>query len=158
MALRNRQPLLAAPSAGTQTLTPSLFTDANTFFAPTVAAGAVTLTPSLFTNSNTFFAPTVSQAGSPQTLTPSLFTNANTFFAPTVAAGAVTLTPSLFTNVNTFFAPTVSQGVQPDADAQPLRQRQHLLQPDRLGCGNGAGCGPHPSRHVMGTQDPYGAA
>lgn len=115
-------------SAGAN-LTPALFTNTQTFHAPTVTVGAVTLTPSLFTNSQTFFAPTVSVE---QFLTPSLFTNSQTFhtpavaavltaslftnsqsfFSPTVAPGAVTLTPSLFTNAQTFFSPTVAQPVQ----------------------------------------------
>lgn len=94
---------------GAQTLTPSLFTNSNTFYAPTVAPGSVTLTPGLFTSAPTFYAATVSQGGT-QTLTPSLFTNTNTFYSPTVTPGAVTLTPSLFTNSSTFYAATVTRG------------------------------------------------
>ena len=45
------------------------------------AAGSGALFPSLFTNTNTFFAPTVV---GPRELTPALFTNTNSFFAPTV--------------------------------------------------------------------------
>jgi len=92
-----------------QTLTPSLFTNDNTFYAPTVTVGSVTLTPSLFSNTNTFYAATVSQ-GAPQDLTASLFTNSQTFYAPTVTRGTVTLTPSLFTNSQTFYGPTVTRG------------------------------------------------
>ena len=97
--------------AGSQTLTPSLFTNTQTFYAPTVAPGARTLTPTLFTNTQTFYAPTVANASGPQTLTPSLFTNAQTFYAPTVSitGGVQTLTPALFTNSQTFYAATVSQ-------------------------------------------------
>src|SRR6478609_7941877 len=61
-------------NAGTQTLTPSLYSDADTFFAPTVTPGAVALTPSLYSDADTFFAPT---ALSTYPLTPSLFTNNN---------------------------------------------------------------------------------
>lgn len=45
--------------SATQTLTPSLFSDGDTFHAPTVTGGAVVLTPSLLTNTNTFYAPVV---------------------------------------------------------------------------------------------------
>lgn len=87
-------------------LTPSLFTNTQTFHAPTVAPGAVTLTPDLFTNSQTFHSPTV--AGGATELTPSLFTNSQTFYGPTVAPGTVTLTPTLFANSQIFYAPTIS--------------------------------------------------
>lgn len=94
-----------ASASAAQSITPSLFTNTNTFFAPTVSAGAVGLTPGLFTNSNSFPAPTVLSSCD---LAPGLFSNSNTFFAPTVSPGAVNLAPSLFTNSNTFYAPTVS--------------------------------------------------
>lgn len=98
----------ATTIAATQTLTPSLFTNSQTFYTPTVTAGTTTLTPSLFTNSQTFYSPTVT-AGS-VTLTPSLFTNSQTFYAPTITPGAVTLTPALFTNNQTFYSPVVTPG------------------------------------------------
>jgi len=66
------------------------------------------LTPSLFSNQNTFYSATITTGA--VTLTPSLFANANTFYAPTVAAGAVNLTPGLFANGNTFYGPTVTVG------------------------------------------------
>lgn len=90
---------------GAVALTPSLFSNSNSFFTQTVTPGAVALTPSLYTNSNTFFTQTVSAS---YTITPSLFTNSNSFFTHTVTAGAVNLAPSLFTNTNTFYSPTVS--------------------------------------------------
>lgn len=40
----------------TQTLYPTLFTNTNTFYSPTITPGSVTLSPSLFTNTNTFYA------------------------------------------------------------------------------------------------------
>jgi len=73
--------------AGSQALTPSLFSDADTFYTPVVGRGAVTLAPSLFSDTDTFFAPTVTQSGT-QTLTPSLYVNENTFFGATVSGGA----------------------------------------------------------------------
>lgn len=94
--------------AATQTLLPSLVTNSQTFFVPTVTPGAVTLSPSLVTNSQTFYAPTVTPGA--VALTPNLFTNSNSFFAPTVTPGAVTLSPSLVTNSQTFYAPTVTPG------------------------------------------------
>ena len=115
----------------TQTLTPSLFTNSNTFFAPTVSAGktltpslftnssaffaavvtaSITLTPSLYADTDTFYSPTVSQSGGAQTLTPSLFVNGNTFYAPTVTRGAITLTPSLYADADVFYSATVTPG------------------------------------------------
>jgi hypothetical protein len=90
-----------------QTLTPSLFQNANTFFTHTVTPGAVNLSPSLFTNSNGFFTQTVASA---YALTPALFTNANSFFTHVVTPGAVNLSPSLFTNSNSFYTHTVTPG------------------------------------------------
>lgn len=115
-------------ASSTQTLTPSLFTNSNSFFAHTVAPGAVALTPSLFTNSNSFFTQTVTPGAvalipslytnsntfftqtvsASYNLAPPLFTNSNSFFTHTVTAGAVNLAPSLFSNSNTFFSPVVS--------------------------------------------------
>jgi hypothetical protein len=68
-----------------------------------------TLTPSLYTNDQTFFSPTVTQSGATQTLTPGLYTNDQTFYAPTVSTGAVTITPDLFTNTQSFYSPTIVQ-------------------------------------------------
>lgn len=51
--------------------------------------GTQTLTPSLFTNNQTFYAPSVSN-GTPQILAPGLLTNAQTFYAPSVALRGVT--------------------------------------------------------------------
>lgn len=93
---------------GAVTLTPGLYSNANAFYAPTVSAGAVTLTPARYDNAQAFYAPTVS-AGS-TTLAVSLYSNANAFYSATVSPGAVTLTPALFTNSNSFYAPTVSAG------------------------------------------------
>ena len=90
-----------------QTLTPSLYTNTNTFFAATVtlAGPTQTLTPALYTNTNTFYAATVSASN---TLTPALYTNTNTFYDATVAGGVVTLEPDLYTNTNVFYSPTAA--------------------------------------------------
>jgi hypothetical protein len=94
-------------SPPTQGLTPSLFTNSQTFHAPTVAPGSVDLTPSLHTNAQTFHSPTVAAT---YDLTPALHVNAQTFHASTVAPGSVDLTPSLHSNAQTFYAPAVAPG------------------------------------------------
>lgn len=99
-------------ASGDQSLTPSLFTNSQTFYSPTVSS-TYGLTPSLFTNSQTFYAPTA-LAISP--LAPSLFTNSQTFYSATVTPGSVDLSPSLFTNGQTFYSATVGStyGLTPD--------------------------------------------
>ena len=128
--------------SGSQTLTPSLYSNTQTFYAPALAAGAVAISPSLYSNSPTFYAPTVSIAGGPQQLTASRFDNTPVFYAPTLAPGAVTVTTSLynnsqtfysltltasktlsaalFTNAPTFYAPIVSLGSGPQVISPPL--------------------------------------
>jgi len=95
------------PAAGgggsSQGLTPSLFTNSQSFFAPTVAT-TYGLTPNVVINSNSFFGPTATTA---YTLAPSLVSNSNSFFGPTASATYV-LTPGLVTNSGSFFGPTVS--------------------------------------------------
>jgi len=49
-----------------------------------------TLTPSLLTNSQTFYSPTVTGGAAPQILAPGLLTNAQTFYGATVALPGVT--------------------------------------------------------------------
>lgn len=117
------------PATGGQTLAPTLLTNSQSFYAPTVTRGAVSLAPSLFTNTQTFYAATVSRGAvalSPSlltnsqsfpattvtasyTLAPALLTNAQTFYGPTVSPGAVTLAPTLLSNAQSFYAPTVTQ-------------------------------------------------
>lgn len=91
----------AALSPASQALTPSLFTNSQTFYAPTVTPGWV-LTPSLFTNTQTFYAPIVQGP-----IQPSLFTNSHTFYAPTIIQEQF-LEPALFTNSPSFPAPRVA--------------------------------------------------
>jgi len=90
--------------SATQTLTPSLFTNSNTFYTPTVSA-SYALTPSLFTNSGTFYTPTLAAS---YALTTSLFTNSATFYQPTVTPGSIALTPDLFSNAAAFYSPAVA--------------------------------------------------
>jgi hypothetical protein len=93
----------------TLTLTPTLFTNSNTFYAPTVSfgSGGQTLSPPLFANAQTFYGPTVSAS---YTLLPVLFTNTNAFYAATVTDGSLTLAPSILVNSGAFFAPVVKVG------------------------------------------------
>lgn len=90
--------------AASQTLTQSAtFTDADTFYTPTVTPGAVTLSPSLYSDADTFYTPSVSVGA--VTLLPALFTDADAFYTPTVTqASPQTLTQSaVFENGNIFF-------------------------------------------------------
>ena len=96
------------PGSSTQALTPSLFTNTNTFYSATITTGAVGLTPSLFSNSNTFYTQVLNSS---YDLTPDLFTNSNSFYTQTLSVGVVDLTPSLFTNSNTFYSATITTGV-----------------------------------------------
>jgi hypothetical protein len=85
-----------------QTLTPALFTNTQTFYAATVGRGAVNLAPALVTNSQTFYSPTIARI---TLIAPSLFTNTQTFYSPTVTTTR-NLSAGLFTNTQTFYSPT----------------------------------------------------
>lgn len=105
--------LLLFPSSGgsapgTQTLLPGLFSNAATFYGPTVVRGTVTLAPSLFTNTQAFYAPTLSRGA--VTLTPARFDAAQTFYAATVVRGAVVLSATRFDNSQQFYSPTLLAG------------------------------------------------
>lgn len=100
--------LALRPAATSQSLTPTLFTNSQAFYAATMARGAVTITPSLFTNIQTFHSPVVTPGA--VTLSPSLLTNGQAFYAATVAQGTATLSPSLFTNAQAFYSATASPG------------------------------------------------
>lgn len=91
--------------AGSQALTPALYSNAQTFYTQTVSAGAVTLAHSLYSNSQAFYTPAVTQGA--QDLTPALYSNAQSFYVPVVTVGGVSLTPSLYTNSSVFYSPVV---------------------------------------------------
>lgn len=97
--------LTASAAGGGQTLTPSLFTNSNTFYAPTVS-GTYTLSPGLYTDSDTFYSPTVSTSYS---ISPGLYTDPDTFYSPAVSA-TYTLTPGLYADGDTFYTHVVSLG------------------------------------------------
>jgi hypothetical protein len=90
-----------------QSLTPGLYTNANTVYAATVAAGPVTLTAARYDNGQAFYAATITQGGGGQTLLPGLYTNAPAFYGPTITATRA-LTPARFDNTPTFYAATVT--------------------------------------------------
>jgi hypothetical protein len=91
-----------APGPSTQTLSPALYTNTQTFYAATVTRGAVNLAPALVTNSQTFYSPAVAQV---TLVAPSLFTNTQTFYGATVTTTR-NLSAGLFTNTQTFYSPT----------------------------------------------------
>lgn len=137
MVLRVRQPLLNAQGAAAQTLTPSLYTNNQTFYSPTVTPGAATLSPSLYTNQQTFYGPTVVLGPAPQTLTPSLYTNQQTFYSPTVIPDQF-IEPGLYTNQQVFYGPTVTQ-VSPQTIYPGLFVNQNQFFPFTVqGAGGGA--------------------
>ena len=91
------------PLQSAQILTPSLYSDPDTFYAPTVAGNAQTLTPALYTDPDSFFAPVVTKFGF---ILPSLFVDPDTIFNPTITA-KYTITPSIFSDPDTIFTPTL---------------------------------------------------
>lgn len=121
-----------AGGSGSQTLSPSLYSNSQSFYAPTLAPGAVTVTPSLYNNSQTFYsltlsstktlsaalftnAPTfyasiVSLGSGPQVISPPLLVNAQSYFTQLVTPGQVSLFPALLTNSQSFYPATVSDG------------------------------------------------
>lgn len=125
-------------------LSPSLFTNSATFHTPTITTGAVGLTPSLYSDGDTFNAHTAlsvyaltaslhTNAGSfyvpavavINDLVPSLFSDGDTFHSATVATGPVNLAPSLYSDADAFHAPTavstylITPSLFSDADAFP---------------------------------------
>lgn len=95
--------------AGTQTLTPSLLVNANTFGAGTQLN--LNVKPGLFTDTDGFFAATLFNG---KALLVSLFVNDQLFFDVTVHPGPSTLSPGLFTDADTFYGPKVSHGLHAD--------------------------------------------
>jgi hypothetical protein len=103
----NTNTFYAGTVAATYTVGGSLFTNTNSFYGGTVVPGAVTLTGSLFTDPDGFYGGTVAQSGGPQTLVGSLFTNSQTFYGGNVQT-SITLDGSLFTDGDTFYGGTVT--------------------------------------------------
>lgn len=81
-----------------------------------------TLTPSLFTDGDTFFTPKVSFI-----IYPSLFTDGDTFHSPTVTVGAVNLSPSLYSDADTFYTPQLNLIIYPNLYSDADTFNSHTL-------------------------------
>lgn len=104
-------------SSGGQSLSPTRFDNASTFYPPTVGRGAVTLSPARLDNVQAFYTPTVGRGA--VTLSPVRLDNTQAFYAPTVGRGAVALQPALLVNANEIYAPEVSAAGLPPAQPPP---------------------------------------
>jgi len=97
--------VVAVPiSGGSQTLTPAIYVNTNTFYAPTVTPGDVGLIPSLFVDSDTFFIP---NAVATYSLLPTLYSDSDIFFSPTISE-TYALLPGLYSDSDTFYTHTIS--------------------------------------------------
>lgn len=98
-----------------QLLTPSLLTNTQAFYSPTVASASQELVANLFTNTQTFYS---AVAAASYTLAPARFDDTEAFYGATVGRGPVTLSASLLANTQTFYAPSVGRGAVTLAPAQ----------------------------------------
>ncbi len=127
---RHKDENQAGSTSFDQTLTPSLYTNVNIFYQPTVSLQELPAASVAHVRRRVLPIPrhkNENVAGSTsfdQTLTSSLYTNTNTFFSPTVTPGEVTLSPSLYTNTNSFYQPVVTLQELPAASVAPIRRRK----------------------------------
>lgn len=99
-------------------LTPSLYLDGDTFYAPVVTGGTVDLQPSLYVDDDTFYTPTVDQEVIPTSSSSFDQRKFRRRVLPRFNASASTpfsiidreLSPSLYVDVDTFYTPTVTPG------------------------------------------------
>jgi hypothetical protein len=84
---------------------PGVFTNAQTFYSPTISGVAQVKNPPVYANASTFFTPKIVA-----TLKPSAFTNTQTFPSSKIIA---TLKPAVLTNTQTFQTPKVNRTVKP---------------------------------------------
>ena len=96
-----------ASGGGGQSITGSLFTNANSFYGATVGRGTVNISGALYSDADTFYAATL---GKTYAITGSRFDNSAQFYAATVAPGTVTISGALFTDGDTFYAATIGRG------------------------------------------------
>ncbi len=95
---------LSPYASGRTDLVPPLFTDTDTFYAPTVLSiGA--LNPSLVVDVDVFYSPTSVSSG---LLTPSLYVDTDIFFLHSLTS-RYTMTASLVVDTDTFYGPTITQ-------------------------------------------------
>jgi hypothetical protein len=128
------------PQPATQALTPTAYTDDDTFYTQVVGVGAVNLSPTLFEAAQTFYTQVVEQPAGGQDLTPTLFEDGDTFYTQTVGVGAVDLAPTLYADDDTFYTQAVGVGavdLAPDLFAnsntfytQTVQQGAQDLAPD----------------------------
>lgn len=97
---------IALRPAATATLTPSLYTNSQTFYSATVGS-TYFLAPALYTNAQTFHAVSVTTS---TPLVAALYANSQTFYSPSVTQPAVgqDLQPSLYGNSQAFYAAAVT--------------------------------------------------
>ena len=96
----------AATVGATYSLTPALYSDADTFYAAT-ASSSLALTPSLYADADTFYTHTASASYS---LLPLRYNDADIFYGHYVATPVEGLLPSLLVNVIAFYTPSVIRG------------------------------------------------
>ena len=106
----NAQVFYAPTAQASNTVSPSLFSNSQTFHALTITTSNA-LTASIYTSDQTFYTPTVNLAGGPQQLTASRLDNADVFYSPLLSPGAVSLAPALYSNAPTFYVPVLQSTV-----------------------------------------------
>lgn len=101
----------ATVTAGSRTLSPPLLGSTEVIYTGVVSTGG-TIFPSLYTDGDSFFSPTVAIE---VTVEPPLVGSSNVLYTPTVVAGAMNVVAPLLSSATTLFAPTVagSQAVLP---------------------------------------------
>lgn len=87
------------------------------FFSEPASSGGQSLSPTRFDNASTFYPPTVGRGA--VTLSPARLDNVQAFYTPTVGRGAVTLAPGSLVNANEIYAPEVSAAGLPPAPPPP---------------------------------------
>lgn len=91
----------------TNTVAPDLYTNTNAFYDPTVVPGAIDLQPVLYANANDFYSAVITTGGETQSLSADLYSNSNTFYAATLSASNA-ITASRLDNSSTFYAASIS--------------------------------------------------
>ncbi len=110
--LHEKQPYefsFISAGGGSQTLTPNLYTNTQTFFTHSVTTDQA-LEPSLYTNTQTFYN---HEVAAEQNIDVGLYTNGQTFYSPVVTQGVASqdIEPSLYTNTQTFYSPALELNI-----------------------------------------------
>jgi len=104
-------------ASGGATLLPTLLTESQTHYSPTVTPGAVGISPVLVASSETLYTPTIQASVD---ILPSLLTSSALVSTPTLTPGTVILTPGLIAGTSQGYTATVvpgAVGLTPDAIA-----------------------------------------